>query len=122
MPLTFLLDEHFRGLLGRAIQSHNRQSGYPIDALRVGDPPDLPLGSLDPDILLWTEREGRILLSHDKKTMVPDFVQHLHAGRHSPGLLIVHKRYTLPALLGTLEAIAHFGDPADYLDQIDYIP
>jgi hypothetical protein len=122
MSLTFLLDEHFCGLLGRAIQQHNRRSGYPIDALGVGDPPDLPLGSLDPDILLWTEREGRILLSHDKKTLVPDFLRHLQAGRHSPGLLIVRGRYTLAALLGILEVIAHLGDPADYFDQIDYIP
>jgi hypothetical protein len=62
-PLRYLLDENLRGRLWQAIGVHNQTGAYPIDVVRVGDPPDLPLGSLDPDILLWAEREGRILVS-----------------------------------------------------------
>jgi hypothetical protein len=83
--LRFLLDEHLRGVLWLAIIRHNAQGGLPIDAVRVGDPPDLPLGSSDPEILRWAEREGRILLTQDVHTMPGFLAQHLQAGNHSPG-------------------------------------
>src|SRR5229473_2577031 len=95
--LRFLLDEHLRGPLWLAIVRHNAQGGLPIDAVRVGDPPDLPLGSADPAILLWAEREGCILITEDVHTM--------------PGYLSNH-----------LELVAHGGEPADYQDTITYVP
>ena len=62
MPLAYLLDEHLRApSLWRALQGHNAQSLHPLDVVRVGDLPDLPLGSVDPAILLWAERAGRVL-------------------------------------------------------------
>jgi Domain of unknown function (DUF5615) len=122
MTLTFLLDEHLRGIPWKAIEHHNRSGGLPIDAVRVGDPADLPLGSLDPDILVWAERHGRILLSLDRDPLPDHFLQHLQAGRHSPGLLLIDPFCSVPGLVGTLELIAHAGNPADYFDQIGYIP
>ena len=89
MALTFLLDEQLRGTLFRAIRHHNARGGWPIDAVQVGDPPDLPRRSTDPNILLWAERENRILISRDFRTMPGHFRDHLLAGRHSPGLLLL---------------------------------
>src|SRR5438128_2200982 len=60
--LLFLLDEHLRGPLWPAILRHNAQGGLLIDAVRVGDPPDLPLGSDDPAaraVLLVARRPER---------------------------------------------------------------
>ena len=37
--------------------------------MRVGDRPDLPLQSTDPEILAWAEQAGRILLTYDESTM-----------------------------------------------------
>jgi hypothetical protein len=122
MPLTFLLDEQLRGVLWTAIQHHNARGGPPIDAVRVGDPPDLPVGTPDPDILLWAEREGRILISRDWGTMPGHLRQHLQAGHHPLGLLLIHASCRLQALLAQMALIAHASDPADYFDQIDYIP
>jgi hypothetical protein len=59
MPLHFLLDEHFRGLFFRHVQRYNARHDLKVNALRVGDPPELPLGTSDPKILAWAEREGR---------------------------------------------------------------
>jgi hypothetical protein len=42
--IRFVLDEHLRGPLWRAGQRHNARAEDPIDVVRVGDPPDLPLG------------------------------------------------------------------------------
>lgn len=68
MPLRYLLDENQRGVLWHVIQRHNARGIEPIDALRVGDVPDLPLGSDDAAILNWAEREQRILVTFDKST------------------------------------------------------
>jgi hypothetical protein len=116
------LDEHLRGPLRRAVRNHNAIGSHAIDAVRVGDPPGLPLGSQDPDILVWAEAAGRILVSHDFGTMPPYFWQHLQTGAHSPGLLLVRKGSRIEDLVAELALIAHAGDPADYLDQIDFIP
>jgi hypothetical protein len=76
VALAFVLDENQRGLLWRAIVRHNQAGVNVLDAVRVGDFPDLPLGSSDPDILLWSEREGRILVSFDKATMADHLAEH----------------------------------------------
>lgn len=89
MPLTFLLDEHLRGDLWDYIVAHNAGGGSPIDAVRVGDPPDLPRGSADPDILIWAVAHGRIVVSRDFRTMPGPLAAHLAAGRHSPGLALL---------------------------------
>src|SRR5262245_34478461 len=107
MALSFLLDEHLRGLLWRAIQRHNARGGLSVDAVRVGDPADLPLGSNDPDILAWAERENRILLTLDRDTMADHLTQHVQAGRHSPGVFILDASCSLAALLSFLELAAH---------------
>lgn len=85
MPLAFVLDENCRGPLWNAIQSHNQGGNYPIDAVRVGDLPDLPLQCGDPEILAWAEGAGRILLTIDESTMPAHWIAHLQSGRHSPG-------------------------------------
>jgi len=77
MPLRFVLDEIQRGLLWRAVIRHNQAGVCPLDVVRVGDLPDLPLGSADPDILLWCEREDRILVSFDKATLAGHLANHL---------------------------------------------
>jgi hypothetical protein len=120
--LRFLLDEHLRGPLWLAVLRHNVQGGLVMDAQRVGDPPDLPLGSDDPTILLWAEREGRILLTEDVHTMPAHLTRHLQAGRHSPGVFVVSAGCSIGQLVNYLELVAHAGDPADYSDTITYVP
>jgi hypothetical protein len=123
MPLRFLLDENMRGgPLWPAILRHNTGGLYPLDATRVGDPPDLPLSTPDPDILLWCERNGRVLLSFDKGSLTTHLARHLQAGHHCPGILILHPRATAQAVLSELVLHAHAGDPAVYADCIIFIP
>jgi hypothetical protein len=123
MPLRFLLDEHLRGgSLWYAIQRHNVGSGYPIDTVRVGDPPNLPLGSTDATILQWGENEGRILISRDLRTLPGHLAIHLQTGHHSPGLLSIRRGSTITQLLFYLELAAYAADPAAYQDLITYIP
>jgi hypothetical protein len=122
VAVRYLLDEHLRGPLWVAVQQHNAAGLNPIDVTRVGDPLDLPLGSTDPDILLWAEREGRILVSADRKTMSAHLARHLLAGRHSPGVFVVRPNWTPPPVVDYLVAFAYAGDPAAVADRIEFIP
>lgn len=123
MGPTFLLDENLRGKkFWQAILSHNQPGQFPIDAVRVGDPPDLPAGTLDPEILLWAERTGRILLTLDVNTMPGHFQAHLAAGRHSPGVMVIRASATLVDVVDYLAFVSEAGFASDYEDTIRFIP
>src|SRR5262249_16816383 len=122
MNLLFVLDEHLRGTLWRAIWRHNALGVYPIDVVRVGDPPGLPLGSADPDILIWAEREGQILSSRDRDTMIGHLADHLAAGRHSPGVFVVRPHTRRRAVVDFLAVAAYASQPEEWTDAWFYIP
>ena len=120
--LRFLLDEHLRGPLWSAILRHNTQGGLLIDADRVGDSLDLPLGSTDPIILLWAEREKCILVTEDVHTMPLHLTGHLQSGHHSPGIFVLSAGFPMKKIVEALELVAHAGDAGDYEDTVTYIP
>jgi hypothetical protein len=120
--LRFLLDEHLRGPLWSAVVRHNALGGLPVDAVRVGDAPDLPLGADDPTILLWAEREDRNLLTQDVSTMPSHLTLHLQSGHHSPGVFIVKRRCSIKDLVNCLELVAHAGDATDFANTITNVP
>jgi hypothetical protein len=122
MALAFVLDENLRGSLWQAIYHHNALGHYLIDAVRVGDPPDLPLGSSDLDILSWAEREGRLIVSNDRSTMAAFLAHHLQASGHCRGLLLLRPNAVLSQIVFSLALIAHAGDPLMFEDNIEYIP
>ncbi len=122
MPLRYVLDEQLRGAVWSALQHHNAAGSYVVDVVRVGDPPDLPLGVSDPDLLLWAEREGRVLVTTDRHTMPGHLAAHLRQGHHSPGVLILRPALTLTRVVSTLVMAAHVLDAADVGDQALFIP
>jgi hypothetical protein len=122
MALRFALDENQRGLLWRAVLRHNQLGNLPVDVVRVGDPPDLPLESTDPAVLQWCEREDRILVSLDKTTMAGHLAAHLQAGRHSPGIFLLRRGSRLPLVVDHLALVAHASDAWEWADRIEFIP
>jgi hypothetical protein len=121
MPLAFLLDENLRGLLYRHVRRHNAMGEPPLDVVRVGDPPDLPRGSEDPDILRWAERHGRILISRDVNTMPRHLAEHLRAGGHTPGLFLLRPA-PLPVVVGFLVLAAYASDPSEWEGRVEFVP
>jgi hypothetical protein len=121
MPLAYLLDEHVRGLLWRHVQRHNAFGRPAINAVRVGDPPDLPLGALDPAMLLWAEKEDRIVVSRDKGSLVTHLRNHLAAGHHSPGIFLL-RDVALAEIVEFLACAAHASEPVEWQDRVVFIP
>ncbi len=122
MSLKFLLDEHLRGMLWKAVQDHNAAAATPIDLICVGDDPTLPLGSDDEIIVPWAAEHDRILITRDKST-IPDILEgHLQTGRTSPGVFILKNRTTVRAIIDYLELVAEAGTEEEFNDCIDWIP
>src|SRR5688572_20072919 len=116
MPLRYLLDEQLRRhRLWKAIVRHNRQGTDLLEFVRVGDPTGLPLGSKDEVILQWAEREQRILVSLDKKTLPGHLVRHLQAGGHSPGIFIIRRKTKVLQVIDFL-VFALFSNPLSWRD------
>jgi hypothetical protein len=121
MPLRYLLDESLRGPLWQAIRRHNLTSGFPIDVIRVGDPPELPLGSSDPELLLWAEHEQRILVSADKGTLISHLTAHLAAKHHCPGIFILLSRASLRDAVSYLTLASYASEQSEWIDRVQYL-
>jgi hypothetical protein len=120
--VAFRSGRAFARPLWSAILRHNTLGGLLIDAVRVGDPPDLPLGCDDPTILLWAEREGRILITEDVRTMPAHLAKHTQAGSHSPGVFVISAGFSIQQILDSLGLVAHAGEAGDYENTITYVP
>ena len=122
MALSYLLDEHLRGPLWRAVQSHNATDVHPVDVVRVGDSPQLALGANDELILQWAQREGRILVTFDRSTIPDKLNHHLASGRQSPGVFMVRRSTTVSQLLEFLILATKASAPEDWANGVHYIP
>jgi hypothetical protein len=122
MPIALVLDENLRGKpLWHAIRHHNLRGGMRIDATRVGDSVDLPLGCSDPDILAWAERADRIIITEDAATFPAELVAHLRSGQTSPGVFVIRPSATVVSILSWLELVVADDQPDQWLDLVTYI-
>jgi len=119
--MRFLLDENVSGRLRHAIRRHNVGGALPIDVISVGDSPDLPLESADEVILAWAERDGRILVTNDRRTLPTHLAAHLAAGRHSPGIFTIRRGARIGPLVEFLVAAAHASEPHEWEDRITFV-
>jgi hypothetical protein len=123
MPIAFVLDEHLRGKpIWHAIRHHNLSVSLLIDATRVGDPADLPLGSSDADLLTWAARADRIILTEDAGTFPAGLGSHLRSGRTSPGVFLILPGATCAGVLCWLELVVTDNRPDSWRDRVTYIP
>jgi hypothetical protein len=122
MAIRFVFDEHLRGPLWRAVLRHNVQGDLAIDAVRVGDPPDLPLAIDDAALLAWAEREGRILVTRDMHTLPVHLGAHLACGGRSPRVFMLRRGWSVRDVITFLSLVAHASEGHEWQDRIEYIP
>lgn len=121
MPLAFLLDENLRGPLWQAIKMHNRRSDLPLDAVRVGDAEDFPLGASDEEVFAWADRENRILVSFDRSTMPEELSKRLTSGGHCPGIFLMQRRASISSVVQFLVLASYASEPDEWADRIQYL-
>lgn len=118
MEIRYLLDENlakqWRVQLLRRLPS--------LTVWMVGDPSAPGLGTLDPDILLWCEAHGFILVTNNRRSMPRHLADHLAAGRTVPGILVLRKNAAMGQVIEDLVLIAAVAEAGDHQNAISYVP
>jgi hypothetical protein len=118
MKPRFLLDEH----INRAIQRQLRRLDSQIEVLTIGDPEAPAAGTLDPEILVWLESHGYLLVTANRSTMPGHFAAHLEMGHHIPGIVWLRPGIRLGRIIEELYLIWMASTAAEYQDALLFIP
>lgn len=118
MPLNYLLDEH----IPPAYQREMLRQEPALVVWKIGTPGAPPLGTLDPEILLWCEANEFLLVTNNRKSMLVHLADHLAARRHIPGILTVDTARDMAQNLADLLLAALAAEPNEFADRIIYLP
>jgi hypothetical protein len=114
--IRFLADEDFNGRIFRGLKLRSQD----LDLVRVQD---VGLqGSDDATLLIWADNNGRILLTHDARTMPKHVRDRLAAGFHIPGVLVVDDLAPIGTCIEEIELVAECSEISDWRDEICYLP
>jgi hypothetical protein len=116
--VRYLLDEHIPRWLRRVLV----QRAPDLEVWCVGDPQAPSLGDSDPQILAWCQSHEFILVTNNRASMPRHLAEHLAAGGHVPGILVVDPTATFDELVTDLVLIAGASLPGEFNDQIRYLP
>jgi hypothetical protein len=75
----------------------------------------------DSDVLIMAAREGRLLVTHDQKTMPRHFAEFI-ASETSPGLLVVPQHLAVAAVTEELLSIWFSTDAEEWINRISFLP
>jgi hypothetical protein len=82
-----------------------------------------PLGTSDPHILLYREREQRLLITNNRASMPGHSAVHLAAGHHHRGILKTHtQRPAIGPLAETTYLIWGASEAEEYIDIQNWVP
>ena len=79
-------------------------------------------GVPDPDVLEIAASQGRILVTHDRRTMLDHFRSRLEEGKSSPGLFLVSQFAPLGPVVEALVLVWAASDSAEWQNQVRYLP
>jgi Domain of unknown function (DUF5615) len=79
-------------------------------------------GISDPEILERAAQEDRILVSHDRRTMLAHFRARMEAEKSSPGLFVVSQGAPLPQVVSAIILVWPASEPSDWRDQVHHLP
>ena len=115
MRPRFQADADFNHKIVRAVR--RREPAVDFQSAELGG----ILGAPDTDVLEKAAGYGRILISHDRKTMPAHFARFLET-RSSPGLILVPQDLDIGMVTEDLLVIWAASDADEWLDKVDYLP
>lgn len=78
-------------------------------------------GLKDPDVLKLAADQGRVLVSHDRKTMPIHFGQFIQL-ESSPGLLIISQKLPISQVAAELLLIWSASEPEEWVNRLRSLP
>ena len=79
-------------------------------------------GVSDPDVLEIAGSQGRILITHDRRTMLDHFRNRLQEGKSSPGVFLVSQFAPLGPVVEALSMVWAASDSAEWQNQVVICP
>ena len=76
----------------------------------------------DAEILERAAQQERILVSHDRRTMLAHFRARLKTGKSSPGLFVVSQGVSLQAVVNSIVLVWAASEPLEWRDQVHHLP
>jgi hypothetical protein len=81
----------------------------------------IPDSMEDPDVLALAAGLGRVLVSHDRKTMPGHFYRFLEKG-DSPGLILVPQVLAIGSAIEELHVVWACGEAEEFRNRVIYLP
>lgn len=78
-------------------------------------------GVPDEDVLAYAANEGRILVSHDRRTM-PDHFADFIVNQNSPGLILIEQRLPIREAIEDLLLIWEASEAEEWINKLEFIP
>lgn len=116
MSIRFQADADLNFDIVRAV----RQQEPAIDFASAAD--SQLRGIKDPDLLERAAVADRVLVSHDRRTMLNHFRDRLAIGKSSPGLLVVSQDASVGPVVESLVVLWSVSDPLEWRDQAYHLP
>jgi hypothetical protein len=79
-------------------------------------------GALDPVLLSWAAKDGRVVVTHDTRTMAGYAYERIATGKAMPGVLEVPDRLSVGRALEELLLIVQLMEPHEIRDRVLRLP
>lgn len=114
--LRLLTDENFNGIVFDELL----RQAPDLDIVRAQD---VGLSQVaDPIVLAWAADKGRVLLTHDKKTVPRHVYKRLIGGLAAAGVIELLPPYSVPQAVEDILIAVHSLSPDEMRDRILYLP
>ncbi len=114
--LQFLADEDFNRVIVDGLLARKPD----LDIVRAQD---VGLARMiDPVVLTWAAERGRVLLTHDVRTMTRFTYERIRAGLPCPGVFVVPQTAPVGRIIDDLLVVAAGSLPNEWEGQVRYLP
>lgn len=115
--MRLLLDENFNN----PIRVGLLRARPDLDMVRAQDIPEIA-GKDDPTLLEWAAKEGRVLLTHDVRTLTGYAYARVKAGKPMPGVIEVSRTVSVGQLVEEILMWIETSQPDELEGQVVYVP
>jgi hypothetical protein len=114
--MRFAADENFNNDILRGVLRRHPD----LDIVRIQDTEVYEAD--DPLVLEWAAKEGRILLTHDTRTM-PDFAYaRVHESKPLPGVFVVNDQAPFGQIIDDLLLVMGASEAGEWKNRVIYLP
>ncbi len=114
--VNFLADHCFDEDIVRAVKRRNAAIDIVL-AREVG-----LAEAEDPEILAWAAKDGRVVLTHDRNTMIAFANRRTIDGEPMAGLVVVAQFAGLAAVIDDILILSECTEPAEWENRVEYLP